>query len=189
MQKRSSMVFQEYVENALEKFGEISKLANADTVSPQSVNRALAEYTQASLGLIAEYQRVKMELLDLEEDYKRWYDECFDEAKKAVRTEILESGSKTKPSLKETEIKLRNLYRRDYTIWAERLKVADAKVRFMLRMLDTYRKFDSILVTLSSNMRSEMQNLSLAERMGKVSTELKVRRFPANTMSEQVEES
>ena len=161
----TSAQYQEWVEKAIERYTEVTKLISNNTeVTPESVNYALASYTHTMLALIAEYQRVKLEHMDLEEDYKRWYDEKFELAKRAVLAEASSTGSKTKPALKEYETRLRNDNRQEYDIWRERLKIADAKVRFMLRILDTFKRFDSILMSLSNNMRAEMKVLDFRNR-------------------------
>ena len=177
--------FLDYVKNAIQKFGEIGKLVRKGQVHPEEINYALAMYMETSLILNAEYQRIKMIHLDLEEDYKRWYDEKFDEAKERVIQEYKANGTTTKPNLKEIEIRLRNYYRKQYDDYQKKLKVANAEVRFLLRVLETYKKYDNILTNLSQNMRSEMKALSLENRVNAGSAERspvnKVRsRFPAS---------
>lgn len=158
-----SQEYIDYVEDTIDKYSKISKLVNNNDISPQEINYALGSYLEVCLMLNAEYQRRKIEHLDLEQEYSIWYDEKFEEAKQSVLNEY--KDTKIKPSLKEFEIRLRTMNSFEYISWQKKIQEAEAKMRFILRLMDDFSRFDRILTTLSHNMRSEMISLSVENRM------------------------
>lgn len=152
-----------YVQKTVEKFSKIGDLIQNDEISPNRLNRALAQYYDISLALNAEYQRNKIEHATLETEYQIWYDEAFTVAKEMVRNEYSESRS-IKPSVKEYEITLRRQFKEEWREWDLRIKASEAKVQFLLRLRETLNKYDNILTAISYNMRSEMRALSIEDR-------------------------
>lgn len=151
-----------YVEETIGKLRNVSKLVHNGDISPQDVNYALGSYLDVSLMLNSEYQRKKIEYLALEREYDDWYDTKFEESKQEVLSEY--SDTKIKPSLKEFETRIRNTNKFEYSTWKNKINRAEAEMRFILRLMDDFSKYDRILTTLSQNMRSEMISLSLDSR-------------------------
>lgn len=153
----------DYVNTQIKKFGKTSKLIQNNTISPESLNRALGEYLEVNLGLLSEYQLAKLNEIAVTDEYQQWYDKAFVNIKSQMNSN---SEKKTaKFALKEYEIQLRHQYQKEYYEWSSRIKESQMKVRFLLRIVDLYKKYDNILTTLSSNMRSEIRSLSLEGRM------------------------
>ena len=178
MEKENSMVedYVQFVQEVIEKYSKHSQLINqnSDTITPQTLNYVLAQYMPTNTALIAEYQRAKIENTQLLLQYEEWYDEKFVQVRQSM---IDESEAKTaKISVKEIETQLRVETRAEYYYWQKRLKKAEFQERFLLRLVDQYKKFDMILTTISRNMQSEMLALSIENRMNQTGKENKVRR-------------
>lgn len=173
-----------YVQETLSTFSKIGNLINGEEISPNLLNKALAEYYNTSLALNSEYQRQKINHSVLETEYQIWYDEKFLEAKRIVITEYSETKS-IKPSIKEYEIALRSSFKKEWLEWDLKLKDSDSKTQFLLRLRETLNKYDSILTTISNNMRSEMRSLSIDSRSNanpEISSSHKQRtRFPVSS--------
>lgn len=162
------MELQEYidfVQDVVSKYQEIGDLVNQDEISPAKLNRALSMYYNVSLGLNSEYQRAKKEKTDLELEFQVWEDEHFEKAKKTVQSDY--EGTKIKPSVTEYQTRMRTMFKDEYIEWKTAINDAESKVRFYLRLFTALDKYDSILTTISYNMRSEMKALSIEERSNK----------------------
>jgi hypothetical protein len=164
-----------YVKETIDRFSKDSDLIYEDDIRPQELNRALGSYMTVNLGLLAEYQRAKVELYDLKKAYGNWYDPKF--------IEICKKFNDIKGiTLKEKEAEVRNLYNEEYNKFQDDIELAENKERFLLRYIELYGKFDNVLTCLSNNSRQEMRSLSLENRMNfnpKVVEENRIRsRFP-----------
>ena len=155
----------EFVNDMITKYKKIGELIDPEsgTVTPERINSALSLYYNVNLALCAEYQRAKINYEALSIDFQDWKDRNFEEAKATVLAEY--EDKKIKPSVTEFETRARTLHREEYTRRTMELSEADSRMRFLLRMLDTLNKFDSILTAISYNMRSELKALSLDDRM------------------------
>lgn len=165
-----------FVEETIENYRKVGDLVREDEVRPQDLNRALAYYFNSNLALAAEYQRAKIEEAELQIQYEEWWDNVFEKARETIRKEYEESKS-IKPAVKEYETRARTANRVEFSSWKRKLTKAEAKTRFLLRLLETFKKYDSILTALSNNMRSEMRSLSLEDRMNRDPAKNKVRRL------------
>ena len=167
-----------FVQETTAEFSEIGNLINEDRgeVSPLKLNRALAQFYNISLALNSEYQRQKINHLALTTDYQEWYDNAFVRAKEKV-IESYSGGNKTiKPSIKEFETTLRVDNRKEWKEWELKVKTSEAKVRFLLKLRETLNRYDSILTTISYNMRSEMRALSIEDRSNAKTENTRIRR-------------
>ena len=155
----------EFVNDMIAKYKRIGELIDPEsgTVTPERINSALSLYYNVNLALCAEYQRAKINYEAMSIDFQNWKDRNFEEAKATVLAEY--EDKKIKPSVTEFETRARTLHREEYTRRTMELSEADSRMRFLLRMLDTLNKFDSILTAISYNMRSELKALSLDDRM------------------------
>jgi Asp-tRNA(Asn)/Glu-tRNA(Gln) amidotransferase A subunit family amidase len=170
----------QYVEDTIKSLESTGTLVRNNEISPQDLNRALGEYMRSSLMLNAEYQRAKAHYIDLETRYQEWYDQKFEEARNEVQYEY-HNNKGVKPAVKEYDTRVRTKNREEYRNWQNAMKEAEARMRFVLRLLDTFERYDRVLTTLSQNMRSELHKLSLQDRMNateKGVSDNKVRRFP-----------
>lgn len=155
-----------FVNDMISEYRKIGDLVdrNSGTVTPEKINTALAQYYNVNLALCSEYQRAKIGYEAMSIDFQNWKDRNFEEAKASVMAEY-EANSKVKPSVTEFETRARTLHRDEYTRRTMELQESESRMRFLLRMLDTLNKFDSILTAISYNMRSELRALSLDDRM------------------------
>ncbi len=153
----------EFVSDFLQRYAKHTNLIGADNqVSPAELNYALAEYYAIGAALNTQYQIAKAEMSDLEIDYQIWYDKAFEKAKESVINEY--GDIKVKPSLKEFEVRIRTSNSQDYYKWERKKTNANLRVRFIVRHLDLYKRFDNVLMTLAHNMRQELRSLSIESR-------------------------
>lgn len=152
-----------YVQETQKEFSEMGNLISAGEVSPDKVNRALARFWKVSGMLASEYNRVKVELANAELTLEMKTDGWFEEARQAV-IDLYRSERSIKPAVKEYEIQMRRAHAEEY--YALKGRITDLEIRkdFLLRLRETLNKMDSILVTLSANMRSELKALSTDAR-------------------------
>jgi len=168
MEETNESMMEKYVAYVSEIVNRCSKMGDLvdeiqNAVTPQKLNTALAMYFNISSWLIAEYQRQKIAYESEKRSFSMWWDEQFEKAKKQVLLEYAET--KVKPSVTEFETRARLMNQGEYYMLQAKVDTSEARMRFLLRMTDLLKSYDSILTTLSSNMRQEMRTLSLDNRM------------------------
>jgi hypothetical protein len=157
--------FIQYVENTIAKYNQHSTLVNNNEVSPYLVCLALADYMYVNNMLLAEYQRRKVELCQVQDEFDDWMDDKFYQTRQAM---ITANAAKTsKIAVKEIDNRVKVENKDDYKAYRNKVREADFKVSFIRRLLESWKKLDSILCTLSSNLRTEMKALSLQDRINK----------------------
>lgn len=164
-----------YVQETLDKFSCILDVTTSTkNMSSDIINSALLNYESLSRGLLLEYQKVKIAYIESQTSFKRWEDEKFIIVKKDLFNEYATSKIKNKPSLSEIQTEMRTRYRDEYDNLHSAMINAEAKKSFILRLMDIYKKLDMVLVTLSKNIRTEMETLSLSSRLDHIPKQ----RFP-----------
>lgn len=158
----------EYVQFVVEEVDKYKKATvlvdqDADEVTPRTINTALSNYGTINLMLIAEYNRKKAELRQVEMDYEEWYDDKFSKVRQQMMSEF--EGKTVKIAVKEFETEVRVRNKTEYKEWQAKIFKAEQQVSFFRRMLDMWKKMDGVLLNISYNMRSEMKSLSLDDRM------------------------
>lgn len=176
----------EYVNSIITEFSKTQDIINNGDVTPERVHTAMANHFVVSAALNAEYQRVKWEHRLLELDYQSWYDEKLDEARTTLietyKVELKQAeatkskGSLVKPSVSEYGVQLRLDNPEEFQSKTLELDQAEAKMRFMLRMVEMLDRQYSILQSISSNMRAEMRTLGMDAAMSNISEEVLTRR-------------
>lgn len=163
--------YEEFVIFCLNKFGTLSDLIRDDEIDPNELNLALGSYLKVTNGLLSEYQKSKMNDFYVSMNYDEWYAEKFEECKKEVIADYVghNEGFKNKtdmikPSLKEFNNRVQYKYKKEMREWKEKVMLANSEMRFILRLLETLKKYDDILTTISNNMRQEMRSLSAINR-------------------------
>jgi len=152
-----------FVNKTVERFEQIGNLVVDDKITPTRVNTAMGHFFKVNNGLLIEYQRAKIEHADLQIQFKKRWDKLFTQAKQEVIASY--EDTKIKPSVTEFEVQARQLNDGEYYTWQEKLILAEAEEKLFLRMIDTLEKYDKILSSLSSNMKSEMKHLDTDLRM------------------------
>ena len=74
----------------------------------------------------------------------------------------------------------------EYQARLAELETSESRMRFLLRMTDLMKSYDSILTTLSSNMRQEMRTLSLDSRMNASPEGVSANKIRSNTFPNRV---
>jgi hypothetical protein len=151
-----------FVQENIVKFKDIGQLIRQDEVALDKVFKAMANYYNVCLSLNQEYQRFKIEKVDLEIRYEAQYAEWFQEAKVVLYSANEEK--RAKPALKEIEQQIVAAHGLDYFAWKKRLASAEAKCDFFIRLRETLNKYDGILTGLAASMRSELRALSIQDR-------------------------
>lgn len=134
-------------------------------ITPYTINEALANYSNILFILTSEYQRKKAEAYEIQIEFEAWWDEKFTEKRRTLNDVNLPASKWV--SKQEIESEVRSSYKSDYKDWKTKLFEVENKVTFYKQLLDNWKKFDSILITLSYNMRSELKSLSLEDRANK----------------------
>lgn len=168
MNEINNSIVEQYVKYVSDIIGKCDKMGNLideleGAVTPQRLNTALAMYFDISSWLIAEYQRQKIVYEAEKREFDLWKDEIFEQAKRQVIYDYAET--KVKPSVTEFETRARTSHKDEYESRLASVETSEARMRFLLRMTELMKSYDSILTTLSSNMRQEMRSLSLDMRM------------------------
>lgn len=164
----------EFVNDIIDKYHKDSRLVNDNEITPSAINNALGNYLDINLGLVAEYQREKMKLMYLENQYDKWYSDAFDKTRNTLNEETTKS---TKISLKEIEQKVKVDYQNEFYDWQEKLNIQNSSVSFLRRILDMYKRYDNILTNISQNMRTEMRALNIEDRANSDPQEVKRKRI------------
>jgi hypothetical protein len=151
-----------FVQENISKFKDIGQLVRQNEVAIDKVFKAMANYYNVCISLNQEYQRLKIEKVNLEIEYEAVYADWFHEAKLALYSAT--EDKKAKPALKEIEQRIISAHRLDYFIWKKRLAGAEAKCDFFIRLRETLNKYDGILIGLAASMRSELRALNIEER-------------------------
>jgi hypothetical protein len=151
-----------FVQENIAKFKDIGQLIRQDEVPIDKVFKAMANYYNVCISLNQEYQRYKIEKVDLEIEYEAKYAEWFQEAKTTLYS--VNEQKKAKPALKEIEQQIIVTHRFDYFVWKKRLASAEAKCDFFIRLRETLNKYDGILTGLAASMRSELRALGIEDR-------------------------
>lgn len=154
-----------FVNQMIASYKKIGNLIDNTTnsITPESINTALGLYYNTSLALIGEYQRYKINFEAEKLEFQVWEDDKFEEAKRLVIAGYEEK--KIKPALKEIETFMRKSNKDEWIEKTMSLTSAESKMRFILRMMDNLKSYDSILTTISYNTRAELKALSLDDRM------------------------
>jgi hypothetical protein len=152
----------EFVNENIKKFQDIGDLIRCDEVALDKAFKAMANYYNVCLTLNSEYQRTKIDRVNIEIEYEAVYSEWFQEAKAVLYRANEEK--KAKPALKEIEQQIIATHRLDYFVWKKRMANAEAKCDFFIRLRETLNKYDSILVGMAASMRSELRALNIEDR-------------------------
>jgi hypothetical protein len=151
-----------FVTDELAKFQNLGDLIRRDEVAIDKVFKAMANYYNICLALNQEYQRSKIEKIDLEIEYEAQYADWFQEAKNSLY--IQNDEKKAKPALKEIEQQIITSHKIDYFFVKRRLAKAEARCEFFVRLRETLNKYDGILTGLAQSMRSELRALGIEDR-------------------------
>lgn len=155
--------FTEYVQSMISKFSKNAQLIVDGEVSPKDLNRALAEYQSLNIALIGMYQKVKIEKSMAEIEYQKWYDNSFIKARNELNEDL--ESKKIKISVTEIETLVRNKNEKDYYEWQNSKILLEHKEAFILRLVEQFKKWDSILIAISNNMRQEMRTLDIYSKL------------------------
>lgn len=165
----------EYVKNIVEQYKKaVTLLAPGETnLYPSDVNRVLADYGRILFTLVAEYQRVVRDYERKKLLYENWWNSVMVEFRREMKSKSRYTA------IKEIEIEAKDRHMEEYTAWQNTLIDAESKKDFYKSLIDAWKSMESILITLSSNMRAEMRILGLEKSLqpppgvsvGPVSTE------------------
>jgi hypothetical protein len=158
-----------WVMSIIEKYKDSYNVIYNNEISPYLINEVLANYNHIFDMLNTEYQRCKSIHFKLKCEFDDWYDERFVEVRDDL---ILKSKSdKIKVSLVEIEKVLKVQHKDNYRLYRDKVNTADMKTSYMRRNLENWKKVDSVLNTLSNNLRSEMHSMSLISRINRNNNE------------------
>jgi len=149
-------IYIKFVKDAQKEIMELSDLIEEGYILPQRVNRCIVYYNRTLNTLIQEEERYLTKKRTLERAYRSWWDKVF----LSARDKLNEGRSSSKfASLTEIQTQTRGDNREEFDKWEKAIEEMDDKVRFYKKLIDSWKKEDMLLNTLSSNLRTEMQKL------------------------------
>jgi hypothetical protein len=159
----------EFVTEFFNRYKETVKLIYDDQILHTEVNKALGLYEEIAISLNTAYQAVVREEESVKKQFRRWYDKKFEEAKREVIQDYINinresKGAAVKPALKEFEVRIRTSNEEEYNYFEDIQEELHRKVRYIIRCINDFKKFDGLLVTLSQNLRQEMKSMSIEKR-------------------------
>ncbi|MEI7509695.1 MAG: hypothetical protein WCJ62_09565 [Flavobacterium sp.] len=154
--------YEKFVVENLNKFSEYSNFGKQE-ISPWEINMALGAYHEVSVTLLSEYQKAKYILNQVKRNFTVWYDEKYLEARKELNNPN-DPASKW-ASTKEIDSHTRVKNKEEWLSKTEQVEEQEQRVSFLSGLRDSWKAFDSMLVNLSQNSRSEMKALSIQDRM------------------------
>jgi DNA-binding phage protein len=154
-----------YAQNTLERYKQVRHLAENNNITPEQINRALADYMSTLSELIRMYEQIKLEYNNEKEDFQIWFDEKYIQIKEELNPVSL-AGTKWS-STKEIESYVRVRYKEEYQERKRALNLLEIKVATLRRVNDAYKNFSMLLNTMSKNMQTELSVLTLENRMNR----------------------
>jgi len=174
--------YMDFVQSIQQKVNSVGSLVSGnEEVTPFAVNRALALYYNTNLELIRMYEEQKVRHLDIQNDFEQWYDEKFEECRDEIMNMYENVGGKSvKPAAKEYDTRVKTKYSAEYNRRKKALDVAESRVSYLRKLFEILKRYDTILTTISYNMRSELKSLSIEKRANTDPEKNRVRRgFPS----------
>jgi|WetSurMetagenome_2_1015567.scaffolds.fasta_scaffold12649_5 hypothetical protein len=163
------MIIEEYVSFSNEKINYIENICNLvkdGNIYPSVLNSIMSEYYSTSNWILRQYEIEMIYDTSLKQEYDVWWSEKFIEKKKEMQKDLPKS---IKLSGNEIDIEVKISNKEKYLEWQNKLLLSDRKVSTLRRLNDNWKNMLQILITLSSNSRSEMKALgieNIANSMG-----------------------
>lgn len=157
---------QKYIQNVnkiIVEYKQYTEIINHDVITPKMINEGLANYGAILFTLSAEYSRKKAEVFTIEEDFKMWWNEKF----VAVRRKFNDNGLAASKWLSKSELEAETkvLHKIEYMDKHAQVFAIKEELKLYSNLIDIWKKWDSILMTLAYNMRSELKALSAENRI------------------------
>lgn len=152
-----------FVEETIEKYTKYSNIiSDANEITPQIINEALANYSRVFDMLLFEYYRKKAEHKEVELEYIIWWSEKFN-VTRSIFNDVSIPGTKW---LSKNEIESETIQKNqtEYKQWQYKLFELENETSLLSRKIESWKKMDNILINISLNMRSELKSLSLENR-------------------------
>ncbi len=127
-------------------------------ITPQSLNNGLGNYFNANTFLLTLYETSDIDYKSLKEDYEVWFSEKFIEVRDSLNKDRTTSKYASQSEI-NNQVIVDN--KSEYSHWKSKLLVAEKRVSFYRRLVDSFKTQSQILITLSNNMRSEMWALQV----------------------------
>lgn len=156
----SEDVFLAFVQEQIANLKKYNRLGSDKELSFDDLNKALCGYQNVNLTLISLYNVAKVELTKEKEKFDDWFAEKFISVRS--RENRKELSAQKWASQKEIEMMVRREYSFEYKGWKDSLNVLEHKVAFLRRLLESWNSQQYILSTLSRNLQSEVNALSLS---------------------------
>lgn len=155
-----------YVNEQIEKFKRYTEFGKVSTeLTAAEINTALYEYSQISLMLNAEYQRLKYQERQFMRKYILWWDKIFTETRRELNP-ITIAASKWL-SKQEIESEARVKHEKEFLEWEAQKDEIESKVNFFRSLREDWKIQSQIIINLGQNVRSELSNLSIDSRINR----------------------
>lgn len=155
-----------------------------DSITPELLNRAIANYGSHSATLVGEEARLRGYLKEVKRAFDKWYSATFMDTRNRLRNEA--TSSKT-IAVKEIEMALKTYHSDKYFEFQDLIENTELKIDFIHNLASFWKRQDGMLSTLSYNLRSELQSLSLTSRANGITEQEKaevIRKRRGRTLKE-----
>jgi len=153
--------FLEYVQQKLAEIRKYSQLGKDGMLTFFDLNRALMEYQNTNLTLIAMHSIARNEFKRSEEEYEDWY------ADKYIQVREIENPKSVSPgkwaSQKEIEYIVRTKFSEEFKQKKHELNMKEAQISFLRRLTESWGQQNFILSNLSKNLQSEVAGLGISK--------------------------
>lgn len=158
-EKTTEQQFIDFVNTQIEQLKYYAQLGGGEELTFDALNRALCNYQHINLTLISLYNVAKIEYQKEQEEFEDWFARKFIEIRSRVNR--ADMSAQKWASQKEIEMMVRVEYYEEYKKRKESLIIIERKVAFLRRLLDSWSAQQYILATLSKNLQSEVNALSV----------------------------
>jgi hypothetical protein len=155
--------YMDYAEKVIAEYVEARDLVDKRTITGDDVNYHMVSYLKVNDVLIQESEDLETEYANEKEQYQIWFDSHYIEARQKLNP--LDLSAQKWAGAEEIRSYVRTEHKDEYLVWREKLNFLEGKVNKIKRIRESYKTFSFILQTLSDNMRSQMHDLNLPNRM------------------------
>lgn len=152
----------EYANSIIEKYSQHNKIVKDGNISLLELNNALCEYLNVYTVLTIEYEKLDLEYQFEKAKFNEWYDEKWVNIRNELNPIDLPASKWVGKQEIDSTLKVR--FKDEFRLYNTALIIKEKEVALLRRIVDGYKKMDSILQTLAYNYRGELKAIGLEDR-------------------------
>ena len=159
------MISFDFLEDDTEKIEfieSIGQIIKDGTISPESLNEALANFFSIQRYLITLYESVNLEFEMLKLEYEQWYAECFQQSKIKLNEGITTKSKFASTTEIQNDVIVSNKH--EYNEYQQRLILADRRRSFYYRLMESWKANSQQIIQLAQNARTEIFALNVEKK-------------------------